>query len=224
MIGDLLDGYLLIWQGDTCQKRIHNWLLAIACVINHRFSDATYIFTASTPMDFIRATGLAGNIIGEPVGIPEQYRVCDVTEPVTELLDDISKDNTYDCKVASDLYYWDNPKDSVEPKLDKALKHYMGQFDEFSERHMKKVSSLSDADRMSYLKEWFGEKVLLPNRVWKELEDHISEDEIIKPYIGMYSVDMSEDGARQLVNLLATNYALFQYYWGNYISSHVTAE
>lgn len=219
-VGDICNGgYLVLWMGDTWQRRAHNWLLAIACIINHRFPNATYIYTASTPMDFIRATGLAGSIIGEPVEIPEQYRVGDITEPVAEMLDDMSQDITYDCKVATNLYYWDNPKDSVDPKLDHALKHYMEQFDEFSKKHIERICKLSEAERLSYMKDMFGEKILLPEKVWVELEEHISEDKILKPYLGLYSVDTSEQGAEQLVNLLATNYALFQYYWGNYLQA-----
>lgn len=216
--GDLYnEGYLVIWQGDTCQRRAHNWLLAIACIINHRFPDATYIYTASTSMDFIRATGLAGNIIGEPVEIPSLYRVADITEPVSEMIEDVTTEKKYDCNVATDLYYWDNAADTVDPKLDQALKSYMVQFEEFSQKHVEILQRLPSEARFVYMRDLFGENILLSEKAWKYLEQSITDIDRLQPFLGLFSVDTSELAAAQLVNLLATNYKLLIFYWNNYM-------
>lgn len=222
------DGYLILWYGETMQKRAHIWLLAIACLIYSRFPDAVKVNGALSPVECVRATGLAGDIVGELVAIPKQYIQCDVVKAASELIGN-NGDAKYDCNVVTDLYYWDQAGDSVDPKLDSALKHYMGQIDDFGIKHLKKLKGMDEKERLSFLgKMMRREKTIpekecvVPDKLWDGLFDNIKSDEYLRPYIGLYSIDTEEVASAQLVNLLVTNFELFQYYWKLHLENKAT--
>ena len=229
---DVLDkngeGYLTLWYGDTMCRRAHTWLLAIACLLYSRFPDAVDINGASTATDFLRATAIAGDVVGEPIAIPKKYSKCDVTKVASELMGDADQPK-YDCNVVTDLYYWDQEEDSVDPRLDSALKHYMKQIDEFGSKHMDKLEGMDKKDRLEFLgrlmqreKSIPEKECVVPDKVWDKLIQNINDDNCLKPYIGLYSVDTEDIACAQLVNLLVTNYELFQYYWKRHLMSYST--
>ena len=63
---------------------------------------------------------------------------------------------------------------------------------------------------------------VVPDKVWDKLIQNINDDDCLKPYIGLYSVDTEDIACAQLVNLLVTNYELFQYYWKRHLMSYLT--
>ena len=144
-------------------------------ILYSRFPDAVDINGASTSTDFLRATAIAGDVVGEPIAIPRKYAIADVTKVASELIG-VDDGARYDCNVVTDLYYWDQEGDSVDPKLDNALKHYMKQIDEFGSKHMNKIEGMDNKARLEFLgrlmqrdKSIPEKECVVPDLVWNGL-------------------------------------------------------
>lgn len=217
--GNLHDkNYIIIWNGYAGNGRMHLWLLAIACLIYHRFPEATYIYSGNNVMEYIRATAVAGSIIGEPVEIPSPYGVGSVIEPIGEMLDEIIQEQKYDCMKSEDLYYWDSPTDTISPDIEEALRHIIAQMNKNSKRHQELFDSLSsNIERVQYLKDVLDERIILAEDAWKEIIRESVNVEKLYPYLGFDCFNSEEKVDVKLLRVLAVNYKLLLFLWKNYM-------
>ena len=216
-LNDIYNNHLIIWNGDTGQERAHIWLLAIACFLHHRFPDATYVYGGNKTMEYIRATAIAGNIIGEPVEIPVPFNVADITEPMSEIIDDATQAKNFDCMDLEDLYYWDCPEDSIAPEIEQQIKKVIDQIGGreriYHERFLEMAENEAKCIAFDLLCKG---NAVLSEGLWKEIIQKISDGESIILYVALVDFDPREAREELLKHILVMNDKLFRFCWGKH--------
>lgn len=118
----------------------------------------------------------------------------------------------YDINDWDELFYWDDPEDTVLPELDKAVRKNIDQLSGFALKYKDNWQGKSREERIRNMIGQGGMERMLPESTWRWLIENIMDDDVYKAYYGLLLIDTRTSSGAEIFNVFATNKGVFDYY------------